>query len=150
MHEEFEVTWPLGASHLTNHYDLVRQSPLTERYTHLHTNATKLPATWPSSFNSSQWKGLMKDSKGSHPLWETVVMVGSFVLLWVWFLARQAALRNGGVMWPGWTVLQIVALVALVVVTVRRVARVRRALRGEDGHNVMPWRFPPPNGHTRK
>jgi hypothetical protein len=77
-------------------------------------------------------------------------MVGSFVLLWVWFLARQAALRNGGAIWPGWTVLQIAALVALVVVTVRRVGRVRRALRGEDQSNMMPSRFPPPNGHTRK
>lgn len=68
--------------------------------------------------------------KREHPLWETIVMAGSFVLLWAWFLARQVSLRAPGTkMWPGWTVLQVAAVVVLVVVLVRRMARVRRALR---------------------
>jgi type VI protein secretion system component VasK len=92
----------------------------------------------------------MKHRKHSHPLWETAVMIGSFALLWVWFLARQAAAHNGGSLWPGWAVLQIVALIALAVITVRRMGRVRRALRGEDKDGFPPSRFPPPNGHPRK
>ncbi len=68
--------------------------------------------------------------KREHPLWETIVMALSFVLLWAWFLARQAALRAPSTtMWPGWTALQIAAVVVLVIVMVRRMSRVRRALR---------------------
>ncbi len=79
--------------------------------------------------------------KRDHPLWETVVMAGSFVLLWAWFIARQMALRTPGTkMWPGWTVLQIAAVVVLVIVMVRRMARVRRALReGSQLPNQFPW-----------
>ncbi len=72
----------------------------------------------------------MEESSAAMPIWETAVMAGSFVLLWAWFLARQAALRAPTTtMWPGWTALQILAIVALVIVMVRRMARVRRALR---------------------
>ena len=79
--------------------------------------------------------------KREHPLWETVVMALSFVLLWAWFLARQAALRAPTTtMWPGWTALQILAIVALVIVMVRRMARVRRALReGSRLPNQLPF-----------
>lgn len=69
-------------------------------------------------------------TRRDHPLWETVVMALSFVLLWAWFLARQATLQTPGAkLWPGWTALQIAAVIVLVVVLVRRMARVRRALR---------------------
>ena len=78
------------------------------------------------------------------PWWETAVMVGSFVLLWVWFVARQLAYKTPeGRMWPGWHVLLLLSLVALVVITMRRVKRVQRALRGDQAN-----RFPPHLPHS--
>ena len=95
----------------------------------------------------------MNKPNRDYPLWETLVMVASFVMLWAWLIARQSARTSGGQLWPGWTVLQVMALIALVVITVRRLARVRRSLRGEDNDNdnhPRPSQFPPLNGHANK
>jgi membrane protein implicated in regulation of membrane protease activity len=77
--------------------------------------------------------------KNSNPLWETLVMIGSFLLLWAWFLARSAAQRANAPLQLYWQGALVVALLALVYVTVRRIRRVQRALRGEDEQgNVTP------------
>lgn len=85
----------------------------------------------------------MQEPKNITPWWETAIMIGSFIMLWVWFLARQAAYKSPtGQFSLFWQVPLIIALVALVVVTVRRAKRVQRALRGEDeaGNRVsMPF-----------
>jgi type VI protein secretion system component VasK len=93
----------------------------------------------------------MDNPKRNHPLWETLVIAGSFILLWVWFLLRQVGLRTGTPMWRGWQALLAIALVALVVITVRRLQRVQRSFRGSDDEkSTTPWKFPPPNGHSKK
>jgi membrane protein implicated in regulation of membrane protease activity len=79
----------------------------------------------------------------STPLWETFVIGGSFVLLWVWWLARQAALRAGETQPWWWQGVLLLALLALLFVLARRGRRVVRALRGE-GTNDMPSTL---NGH---
>jgi hypothetical protein len=87
--------------------------------------------------------------KSSTPLWETLVMVGSFVLLWAWFLAFKSAERSNVPLPILWHVALLVALGALVLVTVRRVQRLGRALRGEDEDGTMAPMYPmfgdPPN-----
>jgi hypothetical protein len=89
----------------------------------------------------------MNKPKRANPLWETVVLFTSFVLLWAWFLANQAARRtpDGEVSWL-WQIVLGVALLVLIVVTVRRVTRVRRAFSGEDqedDENQSPTGLPP-------
>jgi len=91
----------------------------------------------------------MNEPKHNHPLWETLVMIGSFLMLWVWFLAHSAAQRTPGkYLHPLWQTPLVVAVIVLIVILVRRARRLQRALRGDD--NPMASRFPPPNGHTRK
>ncbi|MBV9866353.1 MAG: hypothetical protein JO316_13455 [Abitibacteriaceae bacterium] len=86
----------------------------------------------------------MNQPKSNVPWWETAVLIGSFILLWVWFLARQAAYKSPtGQLSILWQIPLIISLVALVIVTVRRVKRVQRALRGEDEDgNPLPTAFP--------
>ena len=94
----------------------------------------------------------MNNPESSTPWWETAIMAGSFVLIWVWYLARQAAYRSpNGSFSILWQVPLIVALVALIVVTVRRVKRVQRALRGDDEvHGQFPVGFTSVNGNRKK
>ena len=73
--------------------------------------------------------------KNSTPIWETVVMCGSFVLLWGWFLAQKAAEHAHKPLPMLWNAALLLALATLIVITVRRVKRVQRALRGEDDDN---------------
>ena len=69
----------------------------------------------------------MKDSAGV-PKWETAVLFGSFVLIWGWFLARQAASKSGASLHAAWWAAMILAIVALIVVLVRRLKRTLSAL----------------------
>jgi len=79
-------------------------------------------------------------------------MAGSFILLWVWFLARQAALKTpGGQLWWGWHALLLLALVAMIVITVRRVKRVQQAMNpGKQENHGFPMPYPPVNGRPKK
>ncbi len=70
----------------------------------------------------------MKEST-SVPKWETAVLFGSFVLIWVWFLARQAALRNDQSLHGAWHLGLLLVVGALVWVLVRRLKRTLAALR---------------------
>jgi hypothetical protein len=78
-------------------------------------------------------------------------MAGSFILIWVWFLARQSAQRTDSALWPGWAVLLWISVALLAIIMVRRILRVRRALRGED-ENVHPVTnlFPPVNDRAKR
>jgi hypothetical protein len=92
----------------------------------------------------------MNDPKRNHPLWETIVMGGSFAMLWAWFLARQSASRSGIDLWPGWTALQLIALAALVLVLIRRMIRVRDAMRESTklpNRPQFPFMSGPMNGN---
>jgi hypothetical protein len=75
-----------------------------------------------------------------NPLWETVAMAGSFVMLWAWMLARMAATQRAAqsrvadpstayFLSPLWTVVQIAAVAILLVILVRRVKRARKAMQ---------------------
>ena len=66
------------------------------------------------------------------PRWETAVIGGSFLLLWAWWLARQAALRAGEAQPLWWQGILVFSLLALLFVLGRRIRRAVRALRGED------------------
>lgn len=78
------------------------------------------------------------EEKQAHPLWETFAMIGSFALLWAWFIARQMAIKAAAAQGiaarqvsisPLWTIAQIVALALLVVIFVRRMRRTRKAMQ---------------------
>ncbi len=72
------------------------------------------------------------------PFWETLVIAGSFLLLWAWWLARQAALRaNESPSW-WWQAILVLSLLALLFVMVRRMQRVVRALRGQGEEELSP------------
>jgi hypothetical protein len=79
-------------------------------------------------------------------LWETLTMIASFVLLWVWFLSS----RSGGVS-PAIHGLLAVALIALVVIFVRRLKRVREALNETQKPPGSPPGMPfmPPSGSSQ-
>ena len=78
------------------------------------------------------------------PLWETLAMVGSFVLLWAWFLAHQSALKANVPLALAWNIALGISLLVMIWITVRRMRRFKRALdetaknsrRGVPG---MPW-----------
>jgi len=93
----------------------------------------------------------MNERKNGSPLWETLVMAGSFILIWAWFLARQSAQRSGSALWPGWVVLLWVTVALLAIIMIRRIMRVRRALRGEDP-DVQPVTslYPPVNERAKR
>ncbi len=68
--------------------------------------------------------------KPSHPRWETLVIIVSFVLLWTWLLSRvRARLPLGAPIGAIWTAIQLLSVAALVWVFLRRMARVRRAIK---------------------
>lgn len=60
--------------------------------------------------------------------WESWGLVFSFVALWVWFLARQSALRAGQQLGVGWRVFLLAVLALMILITVRRLRRIGRAL----------------------
>ena len=93
----------------------------------------------------------MNERKSGNPLWENLVMAGSFILIWVWFLVYQSARRTGSTLWPGWAVLLWLTVAILAIIMVRRILRLRRALRGED-ENVHPVThlYPPLNGRAKR
>jgi len=72
------------------------------------------------------------------PWWETLVIAGSFLLLWAWWLARQAALRANETPSFWWQAVMGLALLALLFVMARRTQRVVRALRGQDEEDLSP------------
>ena len=67
------------------------------------------------------------------PRWETAIMALSFVLIWLWWLARTSAQRRGGQLDEAWQIALGAAVILLVVVMVRRVLRLREALRDLRG-----------------
>ena len=93
----------------------------------------------------------MNEPKRSSPLWETLTMCASFILIWAWFLAHQASQRTGTALWPGWGALLWLSVALLVIIMVRRILRVRRALRGEDEDvNPMAHLYPPVNSRAKR
>ena len=101
----------------------------------------------------------MNKPKRANPLWETIVLFASFVLLWVWFLASQNARAAQEPLSPIWQVVLGAALLVLVVVTARRISRVKRAFSGEDEEDdngnespagAPPMPFMPPTNNRRK
>ena len=76
------------------------------------------------------------------PRWETWTMASSFVVLWVWFIARQLAYRNNEVFSQLWQIPLFISLGLLIWVFIRRMRRalaglkeVHPARRGRAGHN---------------
>ena len=76
------------------------------------------------------------------PRWETWTMAGSFVVLWVWFIARQLAYRNNDAFSPLWQIPLFISLGLLIWIFIRRMRRTLSALkevhpakRGRVGHN---------------
>lgn len=76
------------------------------------------------------------------PRWETWTMAASFVVLWVWFIARQLAFRAGEVPSALWQIPLIISVVVLALIFVRRMKRallglkeIHPARRGKPGHN---------------
>ena len=103
----------------------------------------------------------MNKRKRANPLWETIVLVGSFVLLWAWFIASQSARAAQEPLSPIWQVVLGIALLVLVVITGRRLSRVKRAFAGEDledddddesesAPGAPPLPFLPPNDGRRR
>lgn len=70
--------------------------------------------------------------KSTTPLWETMILVGSFVLLWAWFLAFKGAERAHQSLPLWWHFFLLIAVVLLFFVMRRRVQRLQRAMRGQD------------------
>ena len=60
------------------------------------------------------------------PWWETAVLVGSFGLVWAWFLARGT--KSATV----WNAVLLLAVAALILVFVRRMRRIIAALREQS------------------
>ncbi|MDF2439627.1 MAG: hypothetical protein JWN98_611 [Abditibacteriota bacterium] len=96
------------------------------------------------------------DATERMPLWETIIMVASFGLLWAWFLARQNSLRSAvttpeSAMSPLWQIVLVGSLLALVVIMVRRLKRVKRALEENDPRRAGMHGYPPgmPFGFTQ-
>ncbi len=76
------------------------------------------------------------------PRWETYAMGISFVVLWVWFVARQSALKAGQTPSQLWQIPLVVSVIVLVWIFVRRMKRalsglkeIHPARRGKPGHN---------------
>ena len=70
-------------------------------------------------------------------------MIGSFVLLWVWFIAYKVAERAHASL-PAWWHFFLAAAVALLVfVMVRRIKRLQEALHGDDEDDPMMPLYPP-------
>ena len=67
------------------------------------------------------------------PWWETAIMVGSFVALWVWYLLRQSAYRAEQPPSPLGSLLLVAALPLLLWVFTRRMQRVLKTL-----HEIHP------------
>jgi hypothetical protein len=90
-----------------------------------------------------------------NPLWETVAMAGSFVMLWAWMLARMAAAQKAAqsrvadpssvyYLSPLWTVVQIAAIAILLVIFVRRLKRARQAMQEMNSSSGRPMFGPGP------
>ncbi len=94
-----------------------------------------------------------QETSTATPLWETIVMAGSFFLLWAWFGAHQAAQKAHQNIALGWHLVLGASLIALVIIMVRRMKRVKIAL--DEGHRMargmhgMPF-MPPDDAMKRK
>lgn len=66
------------------------------------------------------------------PLWETLAMIGSFALVWAYFLAFQAARGTKTPPHFGWKLALLAAIGVLVWVFVRRLKRILAALNGQN------------------
>ena len=87
------------------------------------------------------------------PIWETCVLAGSFVLLWVWFIAYKGAEGSGTALPLWWHFFLLVAVALLVFVMVRRIKRLQQALHAEDenGESMSPYPgFGGPPDFTKK
>ncbi len=71
-------------------------------------------------------------------------MVGSFILLWAWFLAHQSALKANVPLAMAWNIALGISLLVMIWITVRRMMRFKRALdetakQSRRGVPGMPW-----------
>jgi hypothetical protein len=85
--------------------------------------------------------------KRETPVWETAIMVGSFVLLWAWFIAYKGSLRTNVPLPLWWHFFLLAAVGLLIFVMVRRINRLKEALRGgdNDGQPIYPMFGGPPD-----
>lgn len=66
------------------------------------------------------------------PLWETLAMIGSFALVWAYFLAFQAARAAKTTPHFAWKIALLVAIGVLIWVFVRRLKRILAALNSQN------------------
>jgi hypothetical protein len=107
-----------------------------------------------SGMNGSDMNEEQNTARRDNPIWETIVMVLSFGLLWAWFWVRQNVMRTPGAEMPAWwQPLLGLALLALIIITVRRVLRVKRAFEEQELLNKsarpgmpFPYGMPDPRG----
>lgn len=66
------------------------------------------------------------------PRWETLAMIASFALVWVYFLAFQSARRENLTPHVAWKLALLVAVGVLVWVFVRRLKRILAALNSQN------------------
>ena len=73
------------------------------------------------------------------PFWETLVIVASFVGVWVYFFAWLSAGRARAPLALYWQLLLVPCLVALFFVFRKRLARARNAVREASEQNAFPF-----------
>ncbi len=66
------------------------------------------------------------------PRWETVAMIGSFVLVWAYFLAFGNAQAAKMTLHFGWKIALLAAVGVLIWVFIRRLRRILAALNGQN------------------
>lgn len=76
------------------------------------------------------------------PLWETCVLIGSFVLLWAWFIAYKVAEGANEALPLWWHFFLLVAVGLLVFVMLRRIKRLQRALHGDEESDESNSSYP--------
>jgi membrane protein YdbS with pleckstrin-like domain len=86
------------------------------------------------------------------PLWETLAMAASFVLLWAWFINYRAAQNAKVDLASVWQGALLLALGVMLLITVRRVLRFKHALeqvkqQARRGPAPFPWM--PPDKNSR-
>ena len=74
------------------------------------------------------------------PLWETLVIAGSFAGMWIYFFAWLAAGRAQTPLSPYWQLLLLPCLLALFLVFKKRIKRAQNAVREASEQNSFPPR----------